>query len=304
MYFRRIDDFSALVREPAAAALTRRTFLQFTTMAGAGLTLGAFLPGAAGECRGCEGGWPRPPRRSRRLSCASAPDNTVTLICKHVEAGQGVWTGLSAVLAEELDASWSQMRAEGAPAKVPTYGNLAFDPRGQRAGHGRFHFDGELVAAASRSGRDGASHARGRPPRSVGPCRHQRSRFREGLVSHSSGKRATFGELASDAAKQPVPKDVKFKDPSRVQAHRSRQVAAPRQSREVHRHAAVRHRCVAAGDDDGGRAPPAEVRCEGALDRFGGREGGAGRCGCRADSAWRGGGRSRYVGARRKVARR
>src|SRR5256886_7492585 len=54
-----------------------------------------------------------------------APDNTVTVISKHLEAGQGVWTGLPAIVAEELDASWDQMRVESAPAQVPMYGNLA-----------------------------------------------------------------------------------------------------------------------------------------------------------------------------------
>jgi len=59
-----------------------------------------------------------------------APDNTVTVISKHLEAGQGVWTGLPAIVAEELDASWDQMRVESAPAKVPLYRNLAFVPLG------------------------------------------------------------------------------------------------------------------------------------------------------------------------------
>ena len=65
-----------------------------------------------------------------------SPDNTVTVICKHVEGGQGVWTGLPAIVAEELDASWGQMRVENAPAQVPLYGNTAFDPRGTMQGTG------------------------------------------------------------------------------------------------------------------------------------------------------------------------
>jgi len=216
MYFRRIDNFPALVREPVAASLTRRTFLQFTTMAGAGLTLGAFLPGAeasaaaAAKAAGASG--------AAASSLASpfvriSPDNTVTLICKHVEAGQGVWTGLSAVLAEELDASWSQMRAEGAPAKVPTYGNLAFDPKGNVQGTG----GSTSMASSWQQLREAGATARAML---VGAAAQRWSvpaselTVSEGIVSHASGKRATFGELASDAARQPVPKDVKFKDPS------------------------------------------------------------------------------------------
>src|SRR5207253_11341896 len=63
-----------------------------------------------------------------------APDNTVTVICKHLEAGQGVWTGLPAIVAEELDASWDQMRVESAPAQVPMYGNLAMGGKIQLTG--------------------------------------------------------------------------------------------------------------------------------------------------------------------------
>ena len=47
-----------------------------------------------------------------------APDNTVTVIIKHVEMGQGPRTGLATVVAEELDADWSQIRAESAPANI------------------------------------------------------------------------------------------------------------------------------------------------------------------------------------------
>ena len=50
-----------------------------------------------------------------------APDNTVTVLIKHLEMGQGPHTGLTTLVAEELDADWSQMRAEGAPANNDLY---------------------------------------------------------------------------------------------------------------------------------------------------------------------------------------
>ena len=43
-------------------------------------------------------------------------DNTVTVLVKHLDKGQGVTTGLPTIVAEELDADWSQMRAKFAPA--------------------------------------------------------------------------------------------------------------------------------------------------------------------------------------------
>src|SRR5258708_12508431 len=51
-------------------------------------------------------------------------DSTVTVIVKHLEMGQGTFTGLPTLVAEELDADWSQIRAEGAPADASRYNNL------------------------------------------------------------------------------------------------------------------------------------------------------------------------------------
>ena len=55
-------------------------------------------------------------------------DNTVTILSKHIEFGQGPFTGLATIVAEELDADWSQMRAEHAPADAKLYNNTAFGP--------------------------------------------------------------------------------------------------------------------------------------------------------------------------------
>src|SRR5437868_9221964 len=51
-------------------------------------------------------------------------DNTVTVIVKHLEMGQGTYTGLPTLVAEELDADWAQMRVEGSPADAKRYNNL------------------------------------------------------------------------------------------------------------------------------------------------------------------------------------
>src|SRR5256885_15868873 len=93
-----------------------------------GLTLGLVLPGRGTGPGGAAAGPLVMP------FVRIAPDNTVTLICKHLEAGQGVWTGLPAIVAEELDASWDQMRVESAPAQVPMYGNLAMGGKIQLTG--------------------------------------------------------------------------------------------------------------------------------------------------------------------------
>jgi len=123
MYFRHLEDNATPDSVPRPSDLTRREFLTLTTVAGTGLTLGLVLPGCTPKSQS-----PAAAAADRLVMpfVRIAPDNTVTVICKHLEAGQGVWTGLPAIVAEELDASWDQMRVESAPAQVPLYGNLAF----------------------------------------------------------------------------------------------------------------------------------------------------------------------------------
>ena len=50
-------------------------------------------------------------------------DDSVTVIAKHLEMGQGAYTGIATVVAEELDADWSRVRVESAPADAKRYGN-------------------------------------------------------------------------------------------------------------------------------------------------------------------------------------
>src|SRR5271168_4613682 len=53
-------------------------------------------------------------------------DDSVTVIAKHLEMGQGAYTGIATIVAEELDADWAQVRVESAPADAKRYANLAF----------------------------------------------------------------------------------------------------------------------------------------------------------------------------------
>lgn len=214
MHLPNIEDALASWPPLARLGFTRREFLRFTTIAGSGLTLGAVLPAAAARNSGLTVlGIEGTPGDYSTPFVRIDPDNTVTVICKHVEAGQGVWTGLPAVVAEELDASWDQMRAESSPAKVPTYGNFAFGPKGNVQGtggstsmanswdqlrHAGAYARAMLVQAAANRWKVPASEIT----------------VSDGVVAHSSGKKATFGELASAAGKLPLPQTVKLKDPS------------------------------------------------------------------------------------------
>ena len=94
-----------------------------------------------------------------------ARDGTVTVVAKHVEMGQGAYTGLATLVAEELDADWSRVVVEGAPANAAVCNNLAFGTLQGTGGSSAMANSFEqmrkagasaramLVAAAARSGR-------------------------------------------------------------------------------------------------------------------------------------------------------
>jgi isoquinoline 1-oxidoreductase subunit beta len=141
-----------------------------------------------------------------------APDNTVTVVCKHLEAGQGVWTGLPAIVAEELDAAWEQMRVVSAPAQVPLYGNLAMGGKIQLTGGSTALSNSWMqlrqAGATARSMLVSAAAAAWQVPAAE-------ISVQSGVVRHEkSNRQASFGELAGRAAQQPVPEQVPLKDPA------------------------------------------------------------------------------------------
>src|SRR5258708_3089359 len=107
---------------------TRRRLLVGPAAVPAGLTLGFHWAGSSRAAAAA--GDVLAPNAFVRV----APDNTVTVIIKHLEMGQGTYTGLATIVAEELDADWSQVRAETAPADATRYNNLLFgEMQGTRA---------------------------------------------------------------------------------------------------------------------------------------------------------------------------
>ena len=128
-------------------------------------------------------------------------DNTVTVVVKHLEMGQGVYTGLPTLVAEELDAAWSQVRAVGAPADAKTYNNLMWGPAqgtgGSTAIANSFEQYRQAGAAARAMLVSAAAKQWNVPAESI--------RVRNGVVFHPNGRKASFGDLAEAAAKEPVP---------------------------------------------------------------------------------------------------
>jgi isoquinoline 1-oxidoreductase subunit beta len=136
-------------------------------------------------------------------------DGSVTVIAKHVEMGQGTYTGLATLVAEELDADWSRVRVEGAPADAQRYNNLLWGPAQGTGGSTAIANSYEQLRKAGATARamlvSAAAEAWRVPAGEVSVS--------NGMLTHKSGRKASFGELAGKAAAMPVPSDVKLKDP-------------------------------------------------------------------------------------------
>src|SRR5688572_5218873 len=138
-----------------------------------------------------------------------AADDTVTVLSKHTEMGQGPYTGLTTIVAEELDADWTQMRAAAAPADDELYKNLAFGVQGTGGSTAIANSYEQLrmAGATARALLVAAAAAEwGVPEAEITVVK--------GRVSHTaSGRESGFGALAERAATIELAGEPKLKDP-------------------------------------------------------------------------------------------
>ncbi|NIR61650.1 MAG: xanthine dehydrogenase family protein molybdopterin-binding subunit, partial [Gammaproteobacteria bacterium] len=194
--------------------LSRRRFLQAGLAAGAGLTLGVYVPRLGAEAlSGLRS--PGTAARGPETFAPNAfvridPDDTVTVIAKHLEMGQGTYTGLATLIAEELDAAWEQVRVEGAPANVNLYNNLLWGKLQGTGGSTAIANAYTQMRRAGAAAREMLVEAAAREW-NVSPAT---IRVRDGVVRHApSGREARFGALVERAAEQEVPVEPFLKDP-------------------------------------------------------------------------------------------
>src|SRR5271167_1321932 len=215
----------------AKGGSTRREFLKNTGAAGAlALTIG-FEWGGSGRRALANGalipaaGAAFAPNAFLRIGA----DNSVTVIAKHVEMGQGAYTGIATVAAEELDADWTQVRVESAPADAKRYANLAFGTIQGTGGSSAMANSWTQLREAGGKARAmllAAAAKEWKVP--VADLRVER-----GSVYHADTKRqATFGALVATAATLPVPDSVQLKDPKdfKLIGHRMPRVDAAAKS--------------------------------------------------------------------------
>ncbi|MDK2125969.1 xanthine dehydrogenase family protein molybdopterin-binding subunit [Parachitinimonas caeni] len=185
-----------------SAELSRRDFLKASATVTGGLSLAFWLPGTAEAINTDQ----FKPNAFIKIEA----DNSVTVISKHLEMGQGVYTGLATIVAEELDADWSQIKIEGAPADARRYNNLHWGPAQGTGGSSSIANSYMQLRQAGATARamlvSAAAEAWKVPAEAI--------TVERGTLSHPpSGKKAKFGDFVSQALRQPVPEKVALKDP-------------------------------------------------------------------------------------------
>lgn len=174
--------------------VNRRDFLKVAGGGSAGLILAASLPRVAkGDA-------------ARTVTLASyvqvTPTSEVIIYVPHSEMGQGVRTALPMIVAEELDADWGRVRVQQADLDS-RFGSQGTGGSGSVQGRWA---ELRKAGATARAMLVAAAAARWNvDPKDIS--------VRNGVIIHGQQK-LTFGEVAADASKQPVPAEVALKDPS------------------------------------------------------------------------------------------
>jgi isoquinoline 1-oxidoreductase beta subunit len=180
---------------------TRRDFIKTTSALTGGLMMGFTLPGSKTEAQAA--GTVYTPNAWVHI----ADDNTITILSARSEMGQGVYTSLPMLIAEELNVNLSQIKVTAAPPAA-VYVNALL---------------GAQITGGSTSIRDGWEKLRtsGAQVREMlisaaaAEWQVDRTSLRaeDGMVIGANGKKATYGSLAAAASKLPIPEKVAIKDP-------------------------------------------------------------------------------------------
>ena len=187
----------------------RRSFLKASMLAGGGMALSvSWFSNAVAAVATTPGQLPdnsQAPGQWAHLNgyIHITTDNKVKLICPNPEFGQNVMTSLPMILAEELDVDWKNVSVEMGP-----HDNVKLGPQFTGGSNSvRMYWKPlrEAGAAARQMLREAAARSWNVPVSEV--------TTQAGTLRHASGKSARYGEMATQAAALPVPKEVKLKTP-------------------------------------------------------------------------------------------
>jgi len=186
--------------------VSRREFLKAGAVAGGSLVIGMYVPGLAGRADAEEGGKAAfAPNAFLRIDA----DESVTVIINHSEMGQGVTTALAMMLADELDADWNQIRVEFSGVD-PAYNHTAFGPVQMTGGSTTTWSEWERYRKMGATGRAMLVAAAAKEwGIEAAACVAENGH----VIHQASGRRLSFGALASKAAGMKAPDEVSLKTP-------------------------------------------------------------------------------------------
>jgi isoquinoline 1-oxidoreductase beta subunit len=189
--------------------LTRREFLVRSTAAGGGLLLGFYLPVTGSLAADSEPPSDQPQAVEVNAWIVIQPDNRVLIRVARSEMGQGIFTALPMLIAEELGCDWNKVQAEYAAAsdnlrRDNVYVTMATG--GSRSVRGSQEYLRKAGAAARELLIAAAAQRWGV---AAAECLAENSR----VMHPASERKLSYGELAAEAARLPAPEIVFLKDP-------------------------------------------------------------------------------------------
>ena len=205
------------------SVMKRRDFLRTGAAVGGGLLISLYLPELA-DARSADAIPPTPATFAPNAFIRIGTDDSVTIIVGKSEMGQGVYTSLPMLVAEELEADWSKIKVESAPVDA-AYNHTVFG----------LQITGGSTSTASEWERMRKAGATARMMLIAAAAQNWKVapdslHAEKGHVIHAtSGRRASFGSLADIAATLTPPKDVPLKDPKdfKLIGHSTRRLDTP-----------------------------------------------------------------------------
>ncbi len=194
-----------LLKEITPKNPARRKFIKDSAALMGGLVIGFYLPIKGGRVYAADA--PPKPVYPPNAFIRIAADDSITIVVNKSEMGQGVYTSLPMLIAEELEADWSRISVESAPVAA-VYNHTSF-PMQMTGGSTSITSTWEQMRRVGASGRMlliRAAAQQWNVPESE--CHAENSQ-----VIHASGKKLSYGKLADAAAKLPLPDNVTLKLP-------------------------------------------------------------------------------------------
>jgi len=192
--------------------LSRRSLLRVSLLAGGGFMLGMRLPSLARAQDLARAEDATPGEFVPNAFVLIDPNGVITFIMPHTEVGQGIYTSSAMLIGEELEVGLDQIQLRPAPPDLLRY----MDPNlGDQATGGSASTRGDWVrlrqaGAAARTMLIAAAAKRWKVDPAT--CHAQR-----GVIHDGTGRTLGYGDVAGDAAAQPVPTDIKLKDPAQFE---------------------------------------------------------------------------------------